>query len=105
MKKLPRTLGLAVGLLIACTLGGCTYDSLCAAEMECRHGNDGDVDACVIGYHENDDLADLYGCSDKWDQYVTCYEERAHCDNPSLRIWTGPSECGIEWNDYTQCVK
>ena len=61
MKKLPRTLALAIRVLIACTLGGCTYENMCADEMQCRDGNDADVDACVIGYEQNEDLADLYG--------------------------------------------
>lgn len=102
MKKLPRTLGLAMRVLLACTLGGCTYQNMCADEMQCRDGNDADVDACVIEYERHEDLADLYGCSDLWNRYVDCHIEQAHCENSD--VWTNDGDCGDEWDDYRNCV-
>jgi hypothetical protein len=103
MKKLPRTLGSSIKFLIACTLGACApYGSLCADEMDCRDGNAADVDACVIGYESNEDRADLHGCIDFWDRYLSCHSEQAHCRSGD--IWTDDGDCGDEWKDYADCV-
>jgi len=103
MKKLPRTLGLAISLLIACTLGACTtYGSMCADEMECRDGNDADIDACVVGYDAQEELGDLHGCTDFWNRYIDCRSVEAHCENSD--IWTDDGNCSDEWDDYRDCV-
>lgn len=102
MKKLPRTLGMVINLLVACTLGGCTYNNLCADEMDCRDGNDADYDACIIGYEASDDKASLYGCSDLWNEWVDCSAEFAHCE--SSDVWTDEGKCGDEWDDYRDCM-
>ncbi|MBK9266295.1 MAG: hypothetical protein IPM54_41730 [Polyangiaceae bacterium] len=104
MGKLPRTLGSAIKLLTACTLlGACTsYSTMCVDEMDCRDGNDADVDACVIGYESQDDLASLHGCSDFWNRYIDCRVERSHCE--SSDIWTDDGDCSDEWDDYRDCV-
>jgi hypothetical protein len=102
MKRLPRTLGWSIKLLIACTLGACTpYSSLCTDEMDCRRGNDADIDACVISYDENDDLGNLHGCSDLWNRYVDCRVQQSHCKSG---VWTDDGDCNNEWQDYAKCV-
>jgi hypothetical protein len=102
MKKLPRTLGLAISILIVGTLDACTYSSMCADEMACRDGNDADVDACVIGYEANEELASLHDCSDFWDRYIDCRSLEAHCENSD--VWTDDGDCSDEWDDYRDCV-
>jgi hypothetical protein len=103
MKKLPRTLGLAIKILIACTLGACApYSSMCAAEMDCRDGNDADVEACIIGLEAEEERADLHGCIDFYDDYVFCVSEEAHCENSD--VWTTDGDCNNEWDNYRDCV-
>ena len=102
MIKLPRTLGLAIKIMIACTLGACgSYSSLCADEMDCRGGNDADYEACVINYEQNEDLSSLHGCVDLWDRYTDCRVQQAHC---SSKNWTDDNDCNNEWQDYADCI-
>lgn len=102
MKKLPRTLGSAI-FVVACTLVGCApYSTLCEDEMQCRDGNEADIDACIVGYERNADLADLYDCPDLWDRYVDCVYEKAHCENSD--VWTTDGNCTDERDDYNNCV-
>ena len=103
MKRLPRTLGSAIIFLIACTVGGCApYSSMCADEMDCRDGNDADIDACIIGYESSEELGDLHGCGDFWNRCIDCRYEQAHCENSD--VWTDDGDCSDEWNDYNDCV-
>jgi hypothetical protein len=102
MKKLPRTLGWSIKFLIVCTLGACApYSSMCTEEMDCRGGNDADIDACVISYEQNEELSSLHNCTDLWDRYIDCRLQQVHC---SSKNWTDDGDCNNEWKDYSDCV-
>jgi hypothetical protein len=104
MKKLPRTLGLAITALIACTLGGCSsYGSLCAARMDCEGGNEADYDACMLGYETTEELSNLHGCGDFLDRYLVCFEAQSHCDGSADR-WTDDNDCDDERRDLNDCI-
>ncbi len=103
MKKLPRTLGLAIRLMIACTvLGACSpYGNICDAAMNCEGGNEADYDACVIGYDYQEEKSDLYGCGDFLDRYLECFELQASCNNDN---WSDQGDCGDERKDFNDCI-
>jgi len=102
MIKLPRTLDLAIKMMIACALGGCSlYGDLCDREMLCRGGNDADYDACLIGYDAYEDRASLYGCNDDWDLYLTCYDAQAKCNNDNF---TADNDCNDELDRLSRCI-
>jgi hypothetical protein len=103
MKKLPRTLGLAIRLMIACTLlGACSpYGGICDDTMNCEGGNAADYDACVITYEAQEEKSNLYGCGDLLDRYLECFEVQASCKNDN---WTDEGDCGDERQDFNKCI-
>ncbi len=102
MKKLPRTLRLAITIMIACALGGCSlHGDLCARAMECRGGNDADYDACIIDYEAYEDRASLNGCNDDLDLYLECYDSQAKCNNDNF---TADNDCNDELDRLNRCI-
>lgn len=102
MKKLPRTLSLAIKIVIACALGGCSlHGDLCDREMECRGGNDADYDSCIIGYEATEDLASLYGCNEDLDLYLECFDTQAQCNNDNF---TAENDCDDERDKLNRCI-
>jgi hypothetical protein len=70
--------------------------------MDCRGGNDADIEACEISYKAAEDVASLYGCEDRWDNYVLCMEEELRCSD---RKWTEDNDCDNERNAYSDCIR
>ena len=103
MKRLPRTLALAALALAGTVLGCAPYGALCADEMDCREGNDADIDACIVQYETQEEISGIYGCDDLWDQYLDCASQEFRCDNGNQ--WTYGGDCSDEWNDYNDCVR
>lgn len=102
MTWLERTLGLAA-LVVSCVTAGCSpYGALCADEMDCRGGNDADVDACEIAYEANDDVAGVWGCEDRWENYVLCLDDNLRCSD---KKWTHDNNCDNERDAYNDCVR
>jgi hypothetical protein len=103
MTRLLRTLGLATLVLAGTALGGCApYSALCVDEMECRDGNDSDIDACVVQYETQEEIAGIYGCDDLWDRYLDCAVQEFRCNNGDN--WTTEGDCSDQWSDYNDCV-
>lgn len=102
MKRLPRTLGWSIKFLIACTLGACApYSDLCIREMDCRGGNDADVDACVIEYERREERSDLNNCGDFLSRYLDCYDVQVGCNS---KVWTDKGDCSDEAKDFFDCI-
>ncbi len=102
MSRLSQTLGLAALFLASTVLGCAPYAGLCEAEMDCRDGNDADIDACIIGYETREERASIYGCEDRWDDYLFCLEDSFRCDGGNN--WTTRDNCDNERSSYNNCV-
>jgi len=87
----------ALGMLSACS----RYATFCEDEMNCRGGNDMDIDACILDMNEAEDIADLYGCTDDWDTYFECLQAEAQCDDDN---WTDDGDCAKEGERYNKCI-
>lgn len=105
MSFVEKTLGCAVlvGALFApLFVAGCSpYPSLCEAEMDCEGGNDADIDACVVVYEAQEDVADTYDCGDFYDDYIACFDERARCSGDSF---DANNDCNSERDRWSDCV-
>lgn len=49
--------------------------------MECMGGNDQDEDACVAMVDYAEELADMQGCADEFDEYFECFFDNATCQS------------------------
>jgi hypothetical protein len=79
-------LAIVVGLA-AC--GGPDADAICQERESCHHGNELDVDACVVSFSTSQDLADDLGCGDEFDVYFECFQTAATCIEQSLGLGCG----------------
>ena len=62
-------------------VGGCgpTTGALCEDQRQCMGGNDKDEDACVALVDYSEEMADVQGCSDEFDDYFECFYDNATC--------------------------
>jgi hypothetical protein len=70
--------------------------------MDCRGGNDADIEACEIAYAAQEDVAAVYGCEDRWEDYVICLEDQYRCSN---RDWTHDGDCNNRRDSYNDCAR
>jgi hypothetical protein len=102
MTWLERTLGLAA-LVVACAATGCSpYGALCVDEIDCEGGNDADIEACEIRYQAAEDVAAVWGCEDRWDDYVFCLDDRYRCSGGN---WTHDDICDDERKAFENCAR
>lgn len=68
------------------TMGCSRAAAICEITCECEHCNDqAQLEVCnQLGTAE--DLASAYDCSDKWEAYTVCVEERGTCDAKESRF-------------------
>jgi hypothetical protein len=96
-------LGLSFG-----TMGCSRAAAICDLVCECEHCNDQNkVESCnQLGTAE--EVADVYDCSDKWDAYMDCYEQRGTCDAKESRFSTrndaGDNLCQDEADALDSCI-
>jgi hypothetical protein len=98
-----------VGLGLSASVMGCSRAAaVCEVICECEHCNDqAKIEACnQLGTAE--DVAAAYACSDQWDAYTTCVEERGTCDATESRFSTrndmGEDRCQDEVDDLDDCI-
>lgn len=98
-----------VGLSLAAPIMGCSRASaVCEVICECEHCNDqAKVEACNQ-LETAEDVASAYDCSEQWDAYGTCVEERGVCDATEARFSTrndmGEDRCQDEADDLDSCI-
>lgn len=91
------------------TIGCSRAAAICEITCECEHCNDqAQVEVCnQLGTAE--DIASAYDCSDKWDTYTVCVEERGTCDAKESRFSIandmGESRCQDESDALNECVR
>jgi hypothetical protein len=104
MRVLRRCMGV---LALAAAAGwggtGCGggYGSFCQDAMDCINGNDADVEACEATLASEEDLAELEGCSDEFDEYFTCVNDEARCRGDDF---TPDSLCDREDERLDDCM-
>src|SRR5262245_55561045 len=54
--------------------------TICDVECDCEHCNNYEKDLKCDGRNAEADIADAYGCADKWETWATCFEEQGSCD-------------------------
>lgn len=91
----------ALALLLAAGCGG-GYDAYCEEQMDCRDGNDADIEACIIEMERQEEIAYIYGCEDDWDEVYLCLEERSRCEGNTY-LPRG-NDCVGETTDLLQCI-
>lgn len=99
-----------VGMSLAAPIMGCSRASaVCDVICECEHCNDqAKVEACNQ-LETAEDVASAYDCSEQWDAYGTCVEERGVCDAKEARFSTrndmGEDRCQDEADKLDSCIE
>ena len=110
-------------LLISVGIVGCAPDlrTQCEGSVQCRGGNDADIEACVAVGDVVYDFLDDIGCDDEYDAYFACSEPLFSCRSlPTGQPCTAASDCpndlactngecvaknwGIDSNDQDKCM-
>jgi hypothetical protein len=100
MKNYTSKLALVVTILLAAAGVGCSsYGDICDQTIQCIGGNDEDIDACVQQYEGNEDVASAYDCSDPFDKYIECVNDKIDCDDGKLDF-----DCGDEAESLQECI-
>jgi hypothetical protein len=95
--------------LSASAMGCSRAAAVCEIICTCEHCSDQDeIEACnQLGTTE--DVADAYDCSDAWEKYTICVEERGTCDETDSRFSVendaGENRCQDEADELDECVR
>jgi hypothetical protein len=96
----------AVSLLSIAAVGcGGPASELSNLICDCEHCNDWDEEETLDGFKTEQDIADAYGCSDQWDDYMNCQIDEGRCDETQSN-WTsnGPGSCSSTLDLGTPCM-
>src|SRR5689334_739339 len=85
--------------LIGC--GG--YGTYCQDQMDCLGGNEQDVEACEVSMEADEEIADVKGCADVFEEYFACHEEKDSCND--MDQWTADTGCDKENEKLTRCLE
>lgn len=91
----------ALALLLAAGCGG-GYGAYCEAQMDCRDGNDADIEACIIEMERQEEIAAIYGCDEDWEDLSLCLEEESRCEGNTYA--PRGADCAGEGTDWLQCI-
>ena len=94
---------LGVLLLVGLSVDACIdFEPYCLEKIDCEDGNDADVEACVISGEAEEDIAELYGCTDEFTLFAECREKDASCENDQYIL--DPKDCDDESREYGRCL-
>ncbi len=90
------------------TMGCSRATVICELACECEHCNDqNEVESCNQ-LRTAEDVASAYDCSEQWDAYTVCVEERGTCDATEARFSTrddaGDDRCETESVAVNDCI-
>jgi hypothetical protein len=84
---------LLIGPLAAAGCGS-RASQICDLVCECEHCNDYAEDINCIQLQAQQDIAETYECSDQYEAWATCVEEKGECDEDEARFSTsGNGSC------------
>jgi len=75
------------------------HGDLCERAATCGGGGELEVEACVADLDRREELATIYGCDDRWDDYLACLDERGYCDDDGEL-----SGCDEVDDSYKHCI-
>jgi len=103
MTKIGGSLMVVVVAVAGSLSAGCGsgYSQYCQDQMDCRNGNDRDVEACEIDASKDEDVASLEGCDDQWAQLVDCRESDGRCTTDHK--WD-ETRCDAERDRWHECI-
>lgn len=94
------------GVLLLCTLPHCSgrFADLCEKEKDCQGGNDADVDACIERSRGAEEVASAYDCSEPFEKYADCLEEKSTCgDNNGRKSFSSGGACNAAEEAFESC--
>jgi hypothetical protein len=93
----------AASLLLAAACN--PYSDYCEQAVDCLDGNDLDIDACEASLGGYSDTASAYECSDDFDAYFECLNDRSSCKSTNgTDYWTDDGDCNDESDDLAHCM-
>jgi hypothetical protein len=102
--RMGRSLGFALCAVAGWLPLGCgsSYSQYCQDVMDCRNGNEKDVEACTIGADAEEDIASLEGCDSQYADFADCREEEGRCRDNNM--WDEKS-CDAQRQRWQDCIK
>lgn len=85
-----------LGTSSGCSSAQATCDLVC----ECEHCGDALRDFTCFQYEALEAETDAYECSDPWEAYVTCIQEKGTCDEKEARFSTRESGTCSDTQDF-----
>jgi len=74
---------------LATTSSGCSSaQSTCDLVCDCEHCGDPKEDVTCLEYEAQEAEADAYECSDAWEKYMTCVQEKGTCNEKEANFST-----------------
>jgi hypothetical protein len=88
----------AVPVLLLAGLGACgpSGTDYCEDRIECTLGSEADEDACNEYFDYHEEMADIQGCRDEFDDYFECFFDKAKClTDVTTTSCTETQECAL----------
>lgn len=98
-----------IGFGLSSSIVGCSRAAaVCELVCECEHCNDQTKTEACNTLETAENVATAYDCSDKWEAYTTCIEDRGTCDEKESRFSTrddaGDDKCQDESIALNDCI-
>lgn len=92
------------------TILGCTRAaSVCDVVCECEHCSDQTKIVYCNELQTQADVAQAYGCGEKWETYAICFETRGECDANTSRYSSkdeaDKDRCETESEALRECIE
>jgi hypothetical protein len=94
----------AILLGLACVVAGCggRAAEFCDEALDCEDLSDKDYDKCLVDASANEDIADAYGCTAEFDEYLDCFLSKYRCRDEEMRL--EDNDCDNEGEDLAKCI-
>ncbi len=98
-----RILTFLAGFALASASAACggQVAEFCDAKCDCENCSASEYDECVISYEAEQDISDVYGCANKFDDLHVCVLSKYDCN---ANIFDAAFlSCGDDYVDYNDC--
>jgi len=85
---------------IALAACGSPHGSVCEHAAACGRGGDREREACIAEHDAEQEVGDIYGCSEHYDRYIDCLDEFGVCTNDG-----NLGGCGAQHKVFHDCVE
>lgn len=104
MRKILACMVWLVPLALTPSCGG-RAERVCDVACDCEHCSDLAKDYRCELAHTAQDVAEVYGCEEEWDEYAECYEKQGECNVEDASYSTQqPGSCSGTVDSMMPCM-